>query len=236
MLMQPGGFVMSTTYHAGDHTKNKIFEVSRHLFYTQGYEETTYDDISKAANINRALIPYHFKNKKNLALLVYKRLINDYFSICDQALENTQISEEGRTAFYMFGYYRLLKKPNFSKFLVQFHSDIDYNERMVTSKKRLFDIFIAKNPNVSDTDFELLSQMDFGIEKELIRISYYQEDADIDQLSSVEFRLILSFLGYAKEQVESIIAEAQYYLTHHKIVLLDKFHFEIHSCSPKVLL
>lgn len=85
---------MSTTYHAGEHTKNKIFEVSRQLFYSKGYDETTYDDISNAANINRALIPYHFKNKKNLGLIVYRRLIDDYFSICDQALEDTSISED----------------------------------------------------------------------------------------------------------------------------------------------
>lgn len=220
---------MSTTYHAGEHTKHKIFEVSRQLFYIKGYDETTYDDISKAANINRALIPYHFKNKKNLGLLVYRRLIDDYFSICDQALENTSISEEGRTAFYMFGYYRLLKEPNLAKFLVQFHSDIDYNERMIISKKRLFDIFSAKNPSVSEKDYELLSQMDYGIEKEVVRISYYKNDTDTDQLSSVEFRLILSFLGYAKEQVEAIIEEAIYYLSRHKIILKDKFYFEVIS-------
>lgn len=218
---------MSTTYLVGEQTKRKIFKVSRLLFYKQGYDETTYDDISKLANINRALIPYYFKNKKNLALLVYQQFIEDYFAICDKALEDSNISDEGRTAFYMFGFYRLLKNRNLAKFLVQFHSDIDYSEKMVISKKRLFDILSIKNSEISQADYEILSQMDYGIEKELIRIAYYKEDSDMDQLSSIEFHLILSFLGYTKEQIEQIIIEARTNLSRVTIQLKERFNFDL---------
>lgn len=218
---------MSTTYLVGEQTKKKIFKISRQLFYKQGYDETTYDDISKLANINRALIPYYFKNKKNLALLVYQRLIEDYFTICDKALENTGISDIGRTAFYTLGYYRLLKNRHLTKFLIQFHSDVDYNERMVISKKRLFDILSIKNPEISQSDYEILSQMDYGIEKEIIRIAFYKEDSDIDQLSAIEFYLILSYLGYSRDQIGQIIDEAMTHLEKANIVLKERFDFEL---------
>lgn len=218
---------MSTTYLVGEQTKRRIFEISRQLFYKQGYDETTYDDISKLAEINRALIPYYFKNKKTLALFIHEQLIEDYFSTCDKALDGTGISAEGRTAFYMFGYYRLLKNRNLSKFLVQFHSEIDDNDHMVIGKKRLFDILSIKNNEVSQSDYEILSQIDYGMEKEIIRISYYNKESDIDQHSSVEFRLILSFLGYSKEQIEAIIAEARLYLSKQQIDITDCFEFEL---------
>ena len=57
---------MATTYTVGDKTKSNIINESRKLFYKKGYTETTYTDISKAADVNRALIPYHFKNKELL--------------------------------------------------------------------------------------------------------------------------------------------------------------------------
>lgn len=220
---------MPTNYLVGEQTKRKIFKVSRQLFYAQGYDETTYDDISKLADINRALIPYYFKNKKNLALLVYQQFIEDYFAICDESLKDKKISDIGRTAFYMFGYYRLLKNRNLTRFLIQFHSDVDYNEQMVISKKSIFDMLSIKNPEISQSDYEVLSQMDYGIEKELIRIAFYKETSDIDHLSAMEFRLILSFLGYSREQIEQIIAEAMAHLENASIILKESFNFELES-------
>ena len=95
---------MATTYLVGEQTKRKIFKISRQLFYKKGYDETTYDDISKLAKVNRALIPYYFKNKKNLALLVFQKFIEDYYAVCDKTMEGLDMSGEVRTAVYMFGY------------------------------------------------------------------------------------------------------------------------------------
>lgn len=224
---------MPTNYLVGEQTKRRIFKVSRQLFYKQGYDETTYDDISKLATINRALIPYYFKNKKNLALLVYQNFIEDYFAICDKALENKEISDIGRTAFYMFGYYRLLKNRNLTRFLIQFNSDVDYDEKMVISKKSIFDMLSIKNSEISPEDYEVLSQMDYGIEKELIRIAFYKEDTDIDHLSTMELRMILSFLGYSKEHVQQIIAEAMKFLEETNIILKESFDFELDEHTKK---
>lgn len=220
---------MATTYLVGEQTKRKIFKISRQLFYKKGYDETTYDDISKLAKVNRALIPYYFKNKKNLALLVFQRFMEDYYSICDKTTEGLNMSDEVRTAVYMFGYYRLLKNRNLVKFLIQFHSDVDFDERMVTSEKKFFDTINTNFCKVPEHDYAILSQMDYGIEKELIRIAYYQENADIDHLSKIEFHLILGYFGYSKEKIEEIIEETLKHLDKFEIVLKDRFNFELIS-------
>lgn len=224
---------MSTTYLVGEQTKRKIFKVSRQLFYKQGYDETTYDDISKLAKVNRALIPYYFKNKKNLALLVFQRFIEDYYAICDKTMEGLNMSDEVHTAVYMFGYYRLLKNRNLARFLIQFHSDVDYDERMVTSEKKFFDSLNPNYSKVSASDYAILSQMDYGIEKELIRIIYYKEDTDIDQLSSTEFHLILGYLGYSKEKIDEIIKDTLQHLDKCQIHVKDRFNFEIKDGSSE---
>lgn len=218
---------MPTTYLVGEQTKQKIFKASRQLFYKQGYDETTYDDISKLAKVNRALIPYYFKNKKTLALLVFQKFIEDYYIICDQTMEGLNMSDEVRTAIYMFGYYRLLKDRNLARFLIQFHSDVDYNERMVTSEKKFFDTINLNYSRISKKDYSILSQMDYGIEKELIRIIYYNENADIDHLSAIEFHLILGYFGYSKDKINEILTETMEHLNHFEVRLKDKFNFEL---------
>lgn len=220
-----GGTMMSTTYLVGEQTKRKIFKVSRLLFYKQGLDETTYDDISKLAKVNRALIPYYFKNKKNLARLVFQRFIDDYYDACDKLMLGSSLSDEVRTAVYMFGYYRLMRDRNLAKFLIQLHSELDYDERMVISEKKFFDTI---NPNFSrlpESEYRILSQMDYGIEKELIRILYYQDHNDPDKLSSTEFHLILGYFGYNKEMIEDIIQETIQFLDQHPLTIKERFNF-----------
>lgn len=222
---------MSTTYLVGEQTKRKIFKVSRQLFYKQGFDETTYDDISKLAKVNRALIPYYFKNKKNLALLVYQRFMEDFYSVCDKTMADLKLSDEVRTAVYMFAYYRLLKNRNLARFLIQFISDVDNNDRMVTSEKKFFDSLNTNYSKIPKSEYAVLSQMDYGIEKELTRIAYYKEDTDIDELSTIEFHLILGYFGYSKEKIEEIIQETMKHLDKFEITLKSSFNFELNAKS-----
>ena len=50
-------------YESGKETRNKILSAASQLFYENGYEATTYDDIAKKAYVNRGSIYYHFKTK-----------------------------------------------------------------------------------------------------------------------------------------------------------------------------
>ena len=50
-------------YENGKETREIILNVCKKLFYEKGYENVTYDDISKASNIYRSSIQYHFKSK-----------------------------------------------------------------------------------------------------------------------------------------------------------------------------
>lgn len=53
-------------YGNGMTTRKIILDACQKLFYEKGYHETSYDDICKAAHVNRGSIYYHFKEKENI--------------------------------------------------------------------------------------------------------------------------------------------------------------------------
>ena len=53
-------------YDNGMTTRNLILASCRKLFYTKGYQETSFEDISREAHVNRRSIYYHFKDKELL--------------------------------------------------------------------------------------------------------------------------------------------------------------------------
>lgn len=61
----------------GEKTKARILEVAQELFSIRGYDATSMDKIAKAANVNKALIYYHFKNKNDLVFAVFMNSLNE---------------------------------------------------------------------------------------------------------------------------------------------------------------
>ena len=50
-------------YETGIETRKLILAECRKLFLDNGFHETSYNDICKAAHVNRGSIYYHFKQK-----------------------------------------------------------------------------------------------------------------------------------------------------------------------------
>lgn len=65
-------------YNKGNNTKNVILDVSKRLFYNQGYSNTTTRQIAEEAEVNLGLIKYHFDSKADIACSIYLG-IRDYY-------------------------------------------------------------------------------------------------------------------------------------------------------------
>ena len=52
--------------------KKSIYEQCRHMFWENGYEKTTYKEISSTIKISQGLIAYHFGKKINIAYEIYE--------------------------------------------------------------------------------------------------------------------------------------------------------------------
>lgn len=65
----------------GEKTKNKILLIAEKLFAKKGYDGTSVQDIAEAAAVNKALIYYHFKNKQDIIDSLFRRTLDDMFSM-----------------------------------------------------------------------------------------------------------------------------------------------------------
>lgn len=61
----------------GHITEQKILEVAEKLFSEIGYDGTSIDAIAKNVGINKATIYYHFKDKRDIIVSLFKRSIDE---------------------------------------------------------------------------------------------------------------------------------------------------------------
>ncbi len=66
-------------YATGLETQEKILKTCKNLFYKKGYNETTFAEICKKANVNPGSIAYHFTNKFNIASKIYENLMQQFY-------------------------------------------------------------------------------------------------------------------------------------------------------------
>ena len=110
----------SKKYETGIETRKLILKECRQLFLDKGFHETSYDDICKAAHVNRGSIYYHFKQKD---LIRYEILWEIY-------TENKRIAESYTSVSshqYVFALYlmwrQILTDPKLGKFLTDYYAD-----------------------------------------------------------------------------------------------------------------
>ncbi len=61
----------------GYKTKEKILSVAEQLFAEKGFNGTSIEKIANAAGVNKGLIYYHFKDKKDIVVSIFKGIINE---------------------------------------------------------------------------------------------------------------------------------------------------------------
>lgn len=201
---------MSNTYLAGEQTKRKIFKESKKLFYKNGFTETTYDDISNAAKVNRALIPYHFNNKQALGQEIYCRITEEFTTAIDEILDIRQFSSDFISIFHTVAYYRLLRDNyRFSRFVFQLQSDTT-DSLFTIEKEREFLLNLgSKFSHLDDVELNILAKMYVGMKKEIIQMIYLSENNDItDRITEIHLHMLMGYAGYSRKKADELIQAA----------------------------
>ena len=74
----------------GKKTKERILRIAEDLFAENGFDGTDVDEIVKTAGVNKALIYYHFKDKNDIILSLYKNMIEqaaEYIECLSETVE-----------------------------------------------------------------------------------------------------------------------------------------------------
>lgn len=198
---------MATTYNAGNLTKEKIINVTKKLLYKQGFTKTTYDDISNATGINRALIPYHFKSKQMLGATIYSEIINNFLERFDSILDISEFTPDFISILHIAAYYQLLKDAHFSQFANELQEDKDFSTFMQKSEALLLNGLLNKNTKLSASEVTIIHSCAIGMKKELFYL-VNTTDIDVNEAAKIQLYMLLSYTGYSKKKIEELYDSA----------------------------
>lgn len=103
-------------------TRDIIIDSAKKLFITQGYIKTTTRQIAKDADVNLGLISYYFKNKKNIAMIVYQDIITQIYKQVNVVIENYTYKNAVEKLFLTFVIAQ--KLTNQDNQVLKFHLDM----------------------------------------------------------------------------------------------------------------
>ena len=107
-------------YETGIETRKLILAECRKLFLDKGFHETSYNDICKAAHVNRGSIYYHFKQKDMIRYEILWEIYTDNKRFAEQY---TSVSSHQ----YVFALYlmwrQILTDPKLGRFLTDYYTD-----------------------------------------------------------------------------------------------------------------
>lgn len=197
---------MADSYLVGEQTKQKIFKESRKLFYKKGFVETTYNDISTAANINRALIPYHFNSKQTLGYAVYAKILSDFDTAFFNTVHEDECPPDLMNVLHTFAYYQMFDNAKLLRFAYEIISCEKTNDPFPMFEKGQIAGIGSKASGFTDTELEALANINSGMEKEIIRMLYESsETVDINTLARMELNMMMGYAGYSKKKQEELI-------------------------------
>ena len=102
-------------------TQAKLIESATSLFAQRGYAAVSIRELADAAQVNSALISYHFGSKEGLYLAVLENQFRPITGLLQQAAQTTMSPEE-RIVYYAKGVYEIHKSR---PFLIRFlHSEL----------------------------------------------------------------------------------------------------------------
>lgn len=205
------------TYQTGDETKQKILSASKRLFYEKGFNGTLYDDICQITHVNRALIPYHFKTKADLALASYDSFIDEYV-ITRNKISKGYTNEEKLVIGILY-YYRLLGNENVSRFIEYIVNENAYQERLLLGEGVMYKSIIPEGRRISEKQWDMIIHMIWGMEVESIRMISLNQCDDITQMGKIMIQMIFQYFGYSVGKVNLIFAKVNR--------ILDQYDFEV---------
>ncbi|MCW8956030.1 MAG: TetR/AcrR family transcriptional regulator [Gammaproteobacteria bacterium] len=96
----------------GSANRQRIVDAADHLFYSRGYNQTSFSDISEQTGIPRGNFYYYFKTKEDILEAVIDARVNEYQKMlveCDQATDEPEARLEQFVQMPMMHEEKILK-------------------------------------------------------------------------------------------------------------------------------
>ena len=217
-----------STYSVGEATKERIIAVCKELFYEKGLRGTSYNDICDKADINRGLLPYHFKSKNNIAKIVFSEFIEDF-----EAISKKTIVTDNFNVYFAIALFLLFDLISKNHNLRRFYSEIETEERFISSTMMLQEdiinqILAANQLHFENDELRTIICMFEGVETEIIRNmhnGYITEPVEKVVVRDIYF--VFSQLGFERTQIDMIIKEAKAIFNKYEMRMGESFTLEL---------
>lgn len=173
-------------YTVGVATRQRIYEVSKQLFYEKGIKETSYNDICEVAEVNRGLIPYYFKSKNNIAIEVLGEFVENMESAVGAWWDAEDMVQPERNIMIELLMFRLLSEDERAcRFYSEIHSNDAYHESTLAVQTNVMNALAeGSGVEVGEAALRTITAMVEGTEAELVRAVYqgYLEESIEDMV------------------------------------------------------
>ncbi len=78
----------------GEKTKKKILQVAEGLFSEKGFNGASISMIAKAAGVNKALIYYHFRDKNDLIVSLFRSIVQELADYVDHSFSSVDPQDQ----------------------------------------------------------------------------------------------------------------------------------------------
>ena len=196
-------------YSVGVETKNKILQEAKLLFYEKGFEETSFQDISLKAEVNKGLITYYFKNKKNIAKEIYFEFTRNQQKACDEVLEAENGTIAAIASLILF-YQLIMEDENLKKFwydiaVADVISDMIFWDREFFLKKIVEDLGL----DITEDELFTIYCIENGMEVELIKNIFAGNITEpVQKVFEKQYKVTLSLLGVYGNTAQKIIQKS----------------------------
>jgi len=197
----------------GEKTKSDIIRVITRMFYENGFEATSFAEISNALGISQGNLHYHFHSKDVMCRQVigqhYRENLQNAMRISNSELNAYEI----QVLMYNIFWYQFFTDNKYARFA----SEIAYTLSSEEAREYFSSYCEAAGISINPEDkLQLLNLYSCAsVEASLPKYLYGHTEAyTYEEVADYDIRLMAGYLGPDRETVEKAIAKIRNLLNH----------------------
>ena len=151
-----------------DERRNEILESAQALFYSEGYEQTSIQDIIDTVGIAKGTFYYYFSSKSNLLDELIMQMLQQSKQLVEPLLTDDELTalEKVRRFFSIISDWKTGKRPFLLRILAAYYDEnnVILRHRMKIETNRTMAPFLSEiiQQGVNDGSFDILYAEDMG--------------------------------------------------------------------------
>ena len=219
---------------AGEKKKQLILDVSKKLFYKQGYSATTYEDICKEADIPAGSVAYHFKSKRNLAAVIQDEFSRQNKTYMEALVGNAYSITMLMALEVLNMWKKYFEDDHLRRFVIEINVDHDIANYCFDYIRHLYQIVAdEQGVEIDSNTLDFITVTQIGMTGELlIRCETNPDLYTYEEVGAYSIRVFCQLLGLRRNHIQAIIDNV---LRIYPTLPIDNRYFADFEYNPKYI-